>query len=180
MKKISTLLAALVLLKTTAQAQYRTNYKSVADRFYAKGDYNSAASYYQKYLSGASPVYKGYSPYQMQKQGTHLNNINKQPLEVVYKLADSYYRLNYFSQAEPLFKMLMEKHMEQYPQSMVLYAVCLRAKGDHVGALAQLEKCMLTYRVYDKYAELVHNELDTCLLLRRQGQKATNLQARSQ
>jgi hypothetical protein len=62
----------------------------------------------------------------------------------------------------------MDKYAEQYPQSLVLYAVCLRAKGDHKGALAQLEKCMLTYRVYDKYAELVHNELDSCLAIRRQ------------
>jgi Tetratricopeptide repeat. len=168
----------LILFTLNAQAQYRTNYKTVADRFYTKGDYQSAAYYYQQYLSGASPVYRRYTPYQVQKQGAYLINTQKQPVETVYKLADSYYQLNQFDEAGPLFKMLMEKHMEQYPQSMVLYAVCLRRQGDHVGALALLEKCMITYRVYDEYARLVHNELDICLAMRRQ-QKTAGSQSNS-
>lgn len=171
---MKTIFTLLLFTTFTAQAQYRSNYKTAADRYYAKGDYHSAAYYYEKYLSGASPVNKNYAPYQVQKQGTQITNTHKQPVETVYRLADSYYRLNNYQQAGPLYKMLMEKHMEQYPQSMVLYAVCLRQQGDHVAALALLEKCMLTYRVYDKYAELVHNELDACLAMRRRQQTAAH------
>lgn len=161
-------LIILLTISTAARAQYVSNYKQVADRFYAKGDYYSAAHYYEQYIAGKSPGRSGYSPYQLQKQGTRIGPMHKLPASLVYKIADSYYHLNNFTQAEPWYKMLVDKYNTEYPQARCWYATCLRAKGDYMAALEQLEKFLLSYRVYDQYSEQVHQELDICLFIRKQ------------
>src|SRR5687768_11323982 len=168
MKKYLIILAAISLSIPAARAQYVSNYKSAADRYYARGDYYSAVQYYEKYLTGKSPGHSGYTPYMLQKQGTRIGAMHKLPASLVYRIADSYYHLNNFAQAEPWYKMLVDKYISRYPQARCWYAVCLRAKGDYMGALEQLETFLLKYPVYDQYSEQVHQELDVCLFIRRQ------------
>lgn len=149
-------------------AQYVTNYKNAADGYYNKGDYYSAARYYEKYISGESPVHSGYTPYAMQKQGTRIGNRSKLPAGLVYRLADCYFRLNDFEHAASWFKMLVDKFPGMYPQARYWYAVCLRSKGDYMSALQQLELFVVQYPVNDQYSQGAQHELDICLFIRRQ------------
>ena len=63
MKKIYTTIA-IFLLANTLHAQFVYDYVKAADNYYNKGDYASAAEYYEKYLAGSKDSgKKEFNPY---------------------------------------------------------------------------------------------------------------------
>jgi hypothetical protein len=55
MKKIF-LTASMAVCFLAGKAQFATDYLKAADSYFIKGDYYSAAQYYEKYFTGRGPV----------------------------------------------------------------------------------------------------------------------------
>lgn len=151
---------------TTTQAQFVSNYKKAADEYYAKGDYNSAAQYYEKYIGAAPSSKEGYDPYTIQKQGSSQKGSSR--ADVVYKLAESYRNLTYYSRAEGAYKKVAELAPEKYPLSAYWYAVSLRANGKYQEAQQQLEKFIAGYATNDAYKAQAKRELENCKFIQQQ------------
>lgn len=127
MKLFTSFCFLVVSLSVNAQANY--NYVKAADDFFKKGDYYSAAKYYEKYLSGKTDAKDApqFNPYVVSTTRTQGSKpVNK--LDVVYKLAESYRILDNPVQAEPRYKELVN-HTAQYPTARLHYAKSLKANS---------------------------------------------------
>jgi outer membrane protein OmpA-like peptidoglycan-associated protein len=125
-------------------AQYVADYKRNADKYYAKGDWYSAATYYEKYLEQQKkPSSSGYEPYTIQSNSTKKKN-NKSTAgaandnEVVYRIAESYRKLNDYSKAAPYYAKSLA-NTKTYPFASYYYAVCLRATNQYAEAEKQFD-----------------------------------------
>lgn len=151
---------------SAAQAQFVSNYKKAADTYYAKGDYNSAATYYEKYMGLQPSRQSGYDPYIIQKQGGGSTGSDR--AESIYRLAESYRNLTYYSKAEEAYKSVAEKASEKYPLSRYWYAVSLRANGKYAEAQQQLEQFIASYPANDEYKKQAKQELENCKFIQEQ------------
>ena len=149
---------------SVTQAQYVANYKKAADDYYAKGDFNSAATYYEKYI-GLSPSAKGgYEPYIIQKQAAA---VKKGPgsLEIRYRLAESYRNLTYYANAEKAYQQIVEEAPAQYPLARYWYGVCLRANGKYAEAKQQQQQFLSSYNGEEAYKKLAKQEIENCAFI---------------
>jgi OOP family OmpA-OmpF porin len=163
-------MAGLGMAAAAGHAQ-ATNFKRVADQFYAKGDYYSAAHYYEKYLSGKTPTHSGYNAYVVQKQGAAL--INPSDLggldgKLLYHMGDCYYNLNDFIHAEQWYKILLKKDSASFPLARYYYGICLRANGNYNIARQELGKFMQENTEGDQYAKAAQQEIDNCAFIQQQ------------
>lgn len=120
-------LVSLVSLSVSAQVIY--DYLKAADTYFSKGDYNSAAVYYEKYLGTGKTKIKGdeYDPYTV-KSLTKQQKIavsNKQ--QSIYKLAECYRHLNYPSKAEPYYAQAAKFDSSLFPMANYWHGKALRA-----------------------------------------------------
>ena len=85
------------------------DYVKAADEYFAKGDYASAAEYYEKYFGDSKAAneneYKPYTPQNSSKKKVTTATTKEQ---AQYRLAESYRLLNYPSKAEPQYKKVMD------------------------------------------------------------------------
>jgi len=169
-KNISAFLLAACLMPA-AMAQYVTNYKRAADQFYAKGDYYSAAQYYEKYLDDKAPGGPAYDPYLIQKQAA-----GKQPAErnaaetnaLQYRLAESYRLVNDYTDAEAWYKKVAQSNAAAFPLVHYYYAVCLRAAGKYNEAQPELETFLQQYKTADSRRAQAEQELANIIFIQQQ------------
>ena len=153
-KKIVCLSGFCVSVAIGAYAQ--TAYLKIADDFYNGGDYYSASVNYEKYLSGKVEKGAEYHPYVAQRQPKATAVKPAARGEVVYKLAESYYNLHFFSKAEPLFK---EAIGPANPLAAYYYAKTLRANNKPDEAAAAFNQFIAGYTTADEYAADAKHEL---------------------
>lgn len=152
----------------TAQGQFVSNYKKAADTYYAKGDYNSAAEYYEKYM-GLQPSAKGgYDPYHIQKQGSAAKKGSTDRSEITWRLAESYRNLTNYAHAEGAYRQVADAAPEKYPLARYWYAVCLRANGKYQDAQQQLEQFIAGYTADDVYKKQAQQELANCKFIQKE------------
>lgn len=165
------IISGLVVSFTTAGAQFAKNYKRAADKFYKQGDYYSAARYYEKSLAGNKSVQNGYEPYQVEKRpaGEPVKDVHSK-VELLYNLADSYYRLQDFSHAEVYYKEMIDLNAAAYPIALYEYAICLRANGKYSGAQQQLEIFLNTKPAAENKTKATQ-ELANCTFIQQQLQQ---------
>jgi len=165
------IIVALGIMMPAAHTQVVTNYKRVAEQFYAKGDYYSAAQYYEKFLGGKIPPNSGYSAYVVQKQGTGVashregRSLNS---ELLFRMGECYFHLNDYIHAQQWYKLLMDKDSTSFPQVPYLYAVCLRAGGKFVEASKELEAFIQQHGVADQLGKRAQKELEDCIFVQQQ------------
>src|SRR5690349_16279240 len=96
MKKIF-LLLVVVPGVMGARAQLVADYLKAADNYYKKGDYYSAARYYEKYLGskGTKAKPEDYNPYNVKPATAAVKGTTSSAQLAVYNLAESYRQLNY-------------------------------------------------------------------------------------
>lgn len=144
----------------TASAQFVVDYLNGANDYYRKGDYASAAEYYEKYL--ASPAAKkvdSFNPYAPQKQKTKTAKKAFDPSEVKYRLAECYRNLHFPSKAAPLYKEVIEANGAGYPLARYSYGQQLRALGQYAEAGQQFQQFLSDYQVDDSYRKNAHREV---------------------
>jgi OOP family OmpA-OmpF porin len=81
----------------SARGQFVADYLKAADNYYRKGDYYSAALYYEKYLGskGSKAKPEDYNPYNVKPVSNAVKGTVPSAQLAVYNLAESYRLLNY-------------------------------------------------------------------------------------
>ena len=164
------IIAGLGLSAVAVNAQ-ASNFKRVAEQFYAKGDYYSAAHYFEKYLSGKTPTHSGYNAYVVQKQGAALlnhNDLGGLDATLLYKMGDCYYNLNDFIHAEQWYKLLLQKDSTSHPLARYYYGICLRANGNYIIAQQQLSQFQTQNTEGEQYNKQAQQEIDNCVFIQQQ------------
>lgn len=164
------IIAGLGMAAVVANAQ-ATNFKRVAEQFYAKGDYYSAAHYFEKYLSGKTPSHSGYNAYVVQKQGATLINTNDLgglDGTLLSHMGDCYFNLNDYIHAEQWYKLLLKKDSSTFPLARYYYGICLRANGNYPIAQQELNKFIQENNVGDQYSKTAQQEIDNCVYIQQQ------------
>lgn len=128
------LLCVLLLLPgMVARAQWTRDYLKAADRYYARADYASAATYYEKYLGGKRTVAAGSDPYLVTARAS-AGSKPASHVAVTYQLAESYRQLTDVAKATPLYKQVSEADAAGYPLALFYYAAGERALGHYAAA----------------------------------------------
>lgn len=121
--------ACMILTALAGNAQSTNDYFKAAEDFFSKGDYYSAAQYYERVLSGkvdtAGAQFNPYSvsrPVSKAKAPTGATR-NK----IVYKIAESYRMLNYPAKSEQYYQEAVK--FSEFPLARFYYAKSLKANA---------------------------------------------------
>lgn len=160
MKKIL-FTSAWLLAGLMSNAQFTYNYLKAADQYYSKEDYNSAATYYEKYLGSRTKTvkpdtYKPYAAVSVVKNKTVKVSSEQQ---AVYKLAESYRNLHNYGKAAPYYESVMELDNAGFPLAPYYYAVSLRALAKYAEAAQAFKNFLGNYTAKDKFTEAATREL---------------------
>lgn len=160
MKKIY-LTSAIILCLVTAKAQFTYDYLHAADNYYKKADYNSAAEYYEKYLTISKPDAKkeGFNPYIAQTAVTNKKAAVSSRQQAVFYLAESYRRLNYPSKAAVYYKQVLDESETAFPLAGYHYATSLRALEKYEDAEKAFTRFLDNYKMDDVYSEAARKEI---------------------
>jgi OmpA-OmpF porin, OOP family len=114
-----------------AYSQTSNDYLKAAEDFFGKGDYYSAARYYERVLSGKIDTTGAlYSPYIGQRQ----TSVKQKPVtggsrhQIVYKTAESYRLLNNPVKSEPYYQEA-SAYGTEYPLARYYFAKSLKANA---------------------------------------------------
>jgi OmpA-OmpF porin, OOP family len=171
MKKIL-LTAAVILGLTQVQAQFTYDYLKAADEYFHKGDYYSAAQYYEKYLNtGGKATEQVYRPYTLQAKGK--KNVvpvsNKE--QAIYNTAEAYRLLNFYVKAEPFYEQAMAVGKEKFPLAAYWHATTLRALGRYEEAEKAFAGFLNDYTANDDYAESARREVANLQFIQKELRK---------
>jgi outer membrane protein OmpA-like peptidoglycan-associated protein len=125
------LTCCMMLAAVCLNAQTTNDYLKAAEDFFAKGDYYSAARYYERVLQGkVDTVGSHFSPYVGQRQ----TSAKQKPItggsrhQVVYKTAESYRLLNNPVKSEPYYQEA-SGYGTEYPLARYYYAKSLKSNS---------------------------------------------------
>jgi outer membrane protein OmpA-like peptidoglycan-associated protein/tetratricopeptide (TPR) repeat protein len=157
MKKL--LILAALFTAVTATAQFTYDYLKAADDYYKKGDYYSAAQYYEKYLAGGKG--KGnkdtYNPYVVQTSSKKSTAGLSSKEQAIYHLAESYRQLNYPAKAEPAYREVLNS--TEFPLARFHHATMLRALEKFEEAEKAFNSFLDGYKTADQYSEKAKREI---------------------
>lgn len=158
LKKIL-LIAGLSASSILSYAQYAYNYLKAADDYYRKGDYFSAAQYYEKYLNGkTSGGSASYNPYNAagKPKDKQVKNVSRE--DIVYKTGESYQLLNNYVKAEPFFKEATAAS-SRFPLARYWYAKSLKANSKFEEAETEFNTFLQEYTTDDNFKQDASKEL---------------------
>ncbi|AMR30556.1 hypothetical protein A0256_03515 [Mucilaginibacter sp. PAMC 26640] len=168
--KITAVIAALLLITSVVNAQYKENPRGLGDKAFANKDYYEAAFYYRKAAEGLSLVTNEAIPYNASSKGGKKGKPEDRAY-VAFQLAESYRLYENYLEAEPwYFKVLNENYEAQYPLTRLWYGVCLRANQHFDEAIIQLEQFIAAYKVDGRYKTTAIKEIANCRFAKEQYQ----------
>jgi OmpA-OmpF porin, OOP family len=171
MKKILVILV-LITGSIWAHSQFVTDYLKAADTYYRKGDYYSAALYYEKYLNSkatkAQP--EDYNPYNV-KPAAGAKSVVPNAQLAVYNLAESYRQLNYPVKAVAYYEKALSYKNSQLPLAQYYYASTLRALGKYEEAEKAFQQFLDEYKADDVYVNSAKSEVLNLHFIREQLRK---------
>jgi OOP family OmpA-OmpF porin len=173
MKKTILVTAVLSLCMSAAvHAQFVYDYLKAADGYYQKGDYASAAEYYEKYLDGEKGKdTKEFKPYTPQNGSKKTVTATTSKEKALYQLAESYRMLNYPSKAEPRYKDVIDANKNEFPLAQYHYATQLRALGKYAEAEQEFKNFLAGYSSNDEYKKNAERELKNLQFIQAQLKK---------
>jgi outer membrane protein OmpA-like peptidoglycan-associated protein len=167
--------AALMMGLMQVQAQVVYDYLKAADDYYRKGNYYSAAQYYEKYLTQEKKKFKGdgeFNPYVIQAayKGNRQQVSNLQ--QALYNTAESYRQLHYYEKADPYYERVMAMNTgADFPLLSYHYGETKRALKDYAGAEKAYQQFLDGYKTQDLYSEAAHREIQNLRFIQSQLQK---------
>lgn len=171
MKKIPVSIV-FCLVFCSLQAQFVYDYLKAADGYYKKGDYASAANYYEKYIETTKKGNKGeYNPYSPPSTAKKETTAPSTYANAIYSLAESYRQLNYPSKAEPFYKEILDNSAAQFPLARYHYATMQRALAKYSDAEREFKAFLESYTTADIYRENAERELKNLQFIQAQMQK---------
>ncbi|MBL7727517.1 MAG: PD40 domain-containing protein, partial [Dinghuibacter sp.] len=168
MKRIFPLLLVLVCMNVRAQFTY--DYLRAADGYFKKGDYYSAAQYYEKYLGDQKGKDRknGYSPYTVQTPSKKSSVVTSSKQEAIYNLAESYRMLNFPAKAEPVYQQALQFDKTKFPLTQFHYATMLRALAKYEEAERVFGEFVSGYANKDMYSETAEREIQNLRYIQQQ------------
>lgn len=161
-------LVIFILIQQIATAQFVPDFKRNADRFYAQGDFYSAAIYYEKYLNNrkSKDTITIYNPYAV-KQSLKKKNVAPalKPAkgisisEIMNRIAEGYKSVNDYKNAENWYSQVAANDKATYPLSEFKLGVCQRANAKYNEAEATFTNFLSTYTLDDEYSQQAKSEL---------------------
>jgi outer membrane protein OmpA-like peptidoglycan-associated protein/tetratricopeptide (TPR) repeat protein len=172
MKKII-LILVIVPGFLAARGQFVADYLKAADTYYKKGDYYSAARYYEKYLSSKATKSKptDYNPYNVKPVAEKANAAIPNTQLAVYNLAESYRLLNFPVKAVTYYEQAVNYNNAQLPLAQYYYAATLRALGKYDEAEKAFQGFLDNYKTEDAYANSAKSEVLNLHFIREQLQR---------
>jgi OOP family OmpA-OmpF porin len=175
MKKLFIIFIALISA-VQVSAQFTYDYLRAADNYFKKGDYFSAAQYYEKYLGSGKGKDEAYNPYVVQ---TSSKKSQSGPLssrtQAIYNLAESYRLLNYPSKAEAYYQQALDFDKAQYPLARYWFATTERALEKYAEAEAAFRQFLSEYALDDKYSASAKREIQNLQFIQAQLKKDISL-----
>ncbi|MBI1782934.1 MAG: OmpA family protein [Sphingobacteriales bacterium] len=161
LKRTGILNLLLVALCFTATAQSGKNL-ALAEKYFAAGDYYTAAGLYEQYLHPAKRTApRANLPLNSKRFHRAGTSIQLKNIEVLYRQAHSYRLAHYLSEAAERYKNCYEKDSVQYADAIYWYAVCKRGLGDYKEAESFLNKYLVYDYGHNNYTEQAKLELET-------------------
>jgi OOP family OmpA-OmpF porin len=172
MKKILLVVMASVSM-VSVKAQFVFDYLKGADTYYEKGDYASAAEYYEKYFDrDSSYSKKEFMPYTAQnpvrKTAPALTNRER----AVYHLAECYRLLNYPSKSEPYYVEAMQMNKARFPLAQYHLGTVQRSLGKYAEAEQNFRVFLDEYKTDDSYYQNAQRELQNLQFIQAQLKKS--------
>lgn len=129
-------------------AQFSYQYLDAANNFYAKGDYSSASSYYEKYLSAGKKPADGnrFEPYSAESLALKKREGGDKYMSAVYRLAESYRLLTYYVKAAPYYKEAADGGAATYPLALFHYGEVLKKQAQYKDAAHYLHLFLDSYK----------------------------------
>ncbi|HEX6915932.1 MAG TPA: OmpA family protein [Chitinophagaceae bacterium] len=120
----------MILTGLAAQSQTTNDYLRAAEDFFSKGDYYSAARYYERVLTGkADTSGAAFNPYVVQRTSAKPRiPTGSSRNQIVYKVAEAYRLLNNPVKSEPYYQEAVNFGAE-YPLARYYYAKSLKANS---------------------------------------------------
>ncbi len=169
-KRLS-LAAACLFFAAMAEAQFVNDYLVAADKYYAKGDYYSAAQYYEKHLGqGAGKSNSaGFNPYAVSASSNKrvvITSNSKQ--KIIYNLAESYRRLHFHEKALPYYEQAAGFDRAAFPLAGYYHATTLKSLGKYEEAATAFNAFLAGYPQQDMYATSAKTGLQSLGFIREQ------------
>ncbi len=166
-RKLIPFIVLCAIMPSLLMAQYKEDYLKTANLYYAKGDYYSAAKYYEMHLAGKSNVKPSeYAPYAAQKQAK-----NAAPKDaatpvsskeaITYRIAECYRMLNDNENTEKWYAQSIGFDHSKFPYILYWYGISLRANKKYEEAKNQFLKFSDEYKKDDSYSQSTQKELAT-------------------
>lgn len=175
MKKVFLSAVALVML-VSVHAQFSYDYLKAADNYYKKGDYYSAAQYYEKYLGvDKKKGDEGFKPYTVAQSTSKSTKGLSSEEQAVYNLAESYRQLNFHSKAEPYYRAALSFAQAQYPLTRFHLATTLRALEKYEEAEQEFKTFLDGYKQEDIYSAAAKREIQNLQFIRSELKKDIKL-----
>ena len=169
MKRLTILFALLPCFLFT-KAQFVNDYLAAADKYFAKGDYYSAAQYYEKFLAlekskNAQQVFK---PYEVSAVSNKSKVLSGSKQKAVYNLAEAYRELHYHEKALPFYELAASGDKAAFPLAKFHQGTTLRALGKYGEAEAVFIEFKNDYTPVDAYSESATREIESIRFIQQQ------------
>lgn len=176
---LKTIIAILFFVSSSifATAQYVTSYGAAAEKYFAAGDYFSAATYYEKFLNtGKSKTgAQSFQPYDASaaanKAGNKSSSLSKE--QAIYNLAESYRMLHYHEKALPVYAQALSFPSATYPLVGFHYGTTLKAMQRYEESKTAFEQFVATYGIDDIYKKNAQRELANLKFIQSEMSKTT-------
>ena len=171
-KKLFTFCAAILCFSLALQAQSK-EYLQAGDKYFAEGDYYSAAVYYEKYLGkgeqkNSGPSFNPYAVSASANRNTVAAKTGSTRDEVIYKLGESYRNLHYHVKALPYYEESSNNSGNKFPLALYYYAKTLKAMEKFEEANVAFGTFIRDYAVTDKYSRDAYMELSSLAFIKDQ------------
>lgn len=153
-----------------ARGQFVADYLKAADNYYKKGDYYSAALYYEKYLGtkAKKTTRDDYNPYNVKPVAGTVKGGSSNAQLAVFNLAESYRQLNFPVKAVTYYEQALGYNNSQLPLARYYYASTLRALGKYDEAEKAFQEFLDNYKTDDVYMHSAKSEVLNLHFIREQ------------
>ena len=167
MKKIVTT-SVLCFVVFSMYGQFVQDYLKAADRYFSKGDYASAAAYYEKYFGKDDQSKASFNPYTAQTVSKKTVTAATSKEQALWNLAESYRQLNYPEKAEPLYKQVIEQSKDRFPLALFHHSTMLRALARYSEAETGFQSFLSSYTMQDEYKTRAEREIQNLRFIQKE------------
>ncbi|MBX3238618.1 MAG: OmpA family protein [Chitinophagaceae bacterium] len=138
-----------ICVANAGHAQGGTGYFVKAEKLFTEKKYYEAAQYYEKYLETEKGKTVRATPFAVSKKSAGKSNLSLHN-EAVYRLAESYRKLNDYTKAEKYYSEAVLFSRKAYPAAQYWYGVSLRANQKYDEALQAFVAFQENYHTMDE------------------------------